>query len=55
MMGGAGGGGMMFFAWVTYVLVVVLLILGITFLTSPKNSLTLFSSLFFLIFYALDP
>ena len=29
LMGGVGGGSMMLFAWVTYVLVVVLLVLGI--------------------------
>lgn len=29
MMGGVGGSGMMFFAWIPYVLIIVLLILGI--------------------------
>ncbi|MFA6383206.1 MAG: hypothetical protein WCX17_02185 [Parcubacteria group bacterium] len=29
MMNGAGGSGMMLFAWVNYILVVVLLVLGI--------------------------
>lgn len=29
MMSGANGGGMMFFSWVTYILMVALLILGI--------------------------
>lgn len=29
MMGGSGGGIMMFFAWITYILVTVLLVLGI--------------------------
>lgn len=29
MMGGVGGGSMMFFAWLTYVLIIVLLVLGI--------------------------
>lgn len=30
MMGGAGGNSMMLFAWITYILFVVLLVLGIT-------------------------
>ncbi len=29
MMGGVNGGGMMFFAWITYILIVALLVLGI--------------------------
>ena len=29
MMSGLGGGGMMLFAWITYILVTILLVLGI--------------------------
>ena len=29
MMGGVGGGSMMFFAWISYVLIIILLVLGI--------------------------